>query len=125
MSVIHIDVATDINHPSSKQQQKSWKFIRHFLSSSGKMSATNRAETDSETSRKPVVFNDETLPVISCKEIIQKDPVYVLFVSYSVYIRRDFLSSIKVIRSTQVFKRNLKSNLLKLLVKVLNIKNAK
>ena len=36
---------------------------------------TNRGETDSETNRKPVVFSDETLPVISCKEVVQKDPV--------------------------------------------------
>ncbi|CAF2352982.1 unnamed protein product [Rotaria sp. Silwood2] len=40
------------------------------------MSKSNRDETDSEINRKPVVFNDETLPVISCKEIIQKDPVH-------------------------------------------------
>lgn len=41
------------------------------------MSKSNRDETDSETTRKPVVFTDETLPVISCKEIVQKDPVFV------------------------------------------------
>jgi hypothetical protein len=41
------------------------------------MSRSNRDENDSETNRKPVVFHDETLPVISCKEIVQKDPVFV------------------------------------------------
>ncbi|CAF4198446.1 unnamed protein product [Rotaria sordida] len=40
------------------------------------MSKSNRDERDSEIDRKPVVFNDETLPVISCKEVIQKDPVH-------------------------------------------------
>ncbi len=44
------------------------------------MSMSNRDETDSERNRKPVVFNDETLPVISCKEIIQKDPVFVVLI---------------------------------------------
>jgi hypothetical protein len=48
-----------------------------FSSSSAKMSRSNRDENDSETNRKPVVFHDETLPVISCKEIVQKDPVFV------------------------------------------------
>jgi len=53
-------------------------FFSFFSSSSfTKMSKSNRDETDSETNRKPVVFNDETLPVISCKEIVQKDPVFV------------------------------------------------
>jgi hypothetical protein len=51
-----------------------------FSSSSANMRNSSRDETDSETNRKPVVFNDETLPVISCKEIIQKDPVFVFFV---------------------------------------------
>jgi hypothetical protein len=41
---------------------------------------SNRDETDSERNRKPVVFSDETLPVISCKEIIQKDPVFVVLI---------------------------------------------
>lgn len=41
------------------------------------MSRSNRDEVDSELNQKPVAFNDETLPVISCKEIVQKDPVFV------------------------------------------------
>ncbi|CAF3800577.1 unnamed protein product [Rotaria magnacalcarata] len=40
------------------------------------MSRSNRDEIDSELNRKPVTFTDETLPVISCKEIVQKDPVH-------------------------------------------------
>jgi hypothetical protein len=54
-------------------------FFSSSSSSFVKMSKSNRDETDSETNRKPVVFNDETLPVISCKEIVQKDPVFVFF----------------------------------------------
>lgn len=38
----------------------------------------SRDEADSEGARKPVTFNDETLAVISCKEVVQKDPVFVL-----------------------------------------------
>jgi hypothetical protein len=53
------------------------------------MSRSNRDETDSETNRKPVAFNDETLPVISCKEIVQKDPVFVfmliIFNEFNIY----------------------------------------
>ena len=37
----------------------------------------SRDEPDSESARKPVNFNDETLTVISCKEAVQKDPVCV------------------------------------------------
>ena len=44
-------------------------------SSSTKMS---RHETDSEINQKLTLFNDETLPVISCKEAVQKDPMCVL-----------------------------------------------
>jgi len=41
------------------------------------MSRSYRDENDSEGNRKPVVFTDETLPVISCKEVVQKDPMFV------------------------------------------------
>jgi len=45
------------------------------------MSMSHRDGTDSETNRKPVVFIDETLPVISCKEVVQKDPVLVFLIA--------------------------------------------
>ncbi len=38
---------------------------------------SKRDGIDSDADRKPVVFNDETLPVISCKEVVHKDPVLV------------------------------------------------
>ncbi|CAF1418009.1 unnamed protein product [Adineta steineri] len=37
---------------------------------------SNRDEIDSESNRKPALFTDETLPIVSCKEVIQKDPVH-------------------------------------------------
>lgn len=46
------------------------------------MSKSNRDEKDSDENRKPLGFSDETLPVISCKEIVQKDPVFVLSILF-------------------------------------------
>ena len=40
---------------------------------------SRRNGTDSDADRKPVVFSDETLPVVSCKEVVHKDPVLVFF----------------------------------------------
>ena len=64
------------------------------------MSRSNHVETDSEANRKPVAFSDETLPVISCKEIIQKDPVFVFF-NRLFSINKLFLSSHSVNTSVQ------------------------
>ena len=47
----------------------------HFSSLLAKISMSNRNGTDTEGNRKPLAFTDETLPVISCKEIVHKDPV--------------------------------------------------
>ncbi len=40
---------------------------------------SRRDGNDFDGDRKPVVFSDETLPVVSCKEVIHKDPVLVFF----------------------------------------------
>mgnify|MGYP006911083278 CR=1 FL=1 len=41
---------------------------------------TNRDGIDSDANRKPLAFSDETLPVVSCKEVVHKDPVFVVFI---------------------------------------------
>ncbi|CAF0871139.1 unnamed protein product [Adineta ricciae] len=40
------------------------------------MRSSNRDENDSDAFRKGLGFTDETLPVISCKEVVHKDPIH-------------------------------------------------
>lgn len=46
------------------------------------MRSSNRDENDPDASRKGLGFTDETLPVISCKEVVHKDPMFVLDVIF-------------------------------------------
>ena len=46
------------------------------------MRSSNRDENDSDAFRKGLGFTDETLPVISCKEVVHKDPMFVLHITF-------------------------------------------
>ena len=48
-----------------------------LLSYSTDMRRSSRDGIADESARKSALFNDETLPVISCKEIVKKDPMFV------------------------------------------------
>jgi hypothetical protein len=48
-----------------------------LLSYSADMRRSSRDGIADESARKSALFSDETLPVISCKEIVKKDPMFV------------------------------------------------